>query len=133
ECLTNAFHPVDASCVGWTQVLEWATNQHGDPAPRRRIMQTRFNARPQTRRTRRLWLLSYLALGVLLSLFGLSAHPAFALPPDPLDPPVVGGNEPFVLPVDGFEWSVPSRFGPTNNGLVDYHWIEDDFSNNVYT
>jgi hypothetical protein len=64
--------------------------------------------------------------------------PASALPNDPNDPPPIGGDapEPFTPPANGFNWSVPSRFGAVRNGIVDYHWNEtadSDHTGPAYT
>jgi hypothetical protein len=73
-------------------------------------------------------LLAAVAVVSLCSL-GLSMSVASAVPgidpcetnPDlcPPDPP------PFEPPANGFTWAMAPRFGPTFNGLVDYHWNEE--------
>src|SRR5439155_17644336 len=60
----------------------------------------------------------------LLAISGIGANVVFALPPQPIDPDPVGEPEPFVVPDNGFEWSMPARFGNFANGMVDYHWNE---------
>ncbi|MEW6154082.1 MAG: hypothetical protein AB1673_08865 [Actinomycetota bacterium] len=54
----------------------------------------------------------------------LDAPPSGALPIDPLDLPELP-FEFFEAPPDGFAWQVPSNFGPTRNGIVDYRWNEE--------
>ena len=58
-------------------------------------------------------------VAVLAVLLAVSA-PAQALPRDPIQPPD-DLDIPFVAP-DGFDWSVPSRFGARHLGLPDFHW-----------
>src|SRR5262245_25742020 len=69
------------------------------------------------------FLLLLLLLGEGIGLGGLGTQLAFALPRDQIEPPPIGDPEPFVPPANGFDWSVPSRFGHYNqDGIIDYHW-----------
>jgi hypothetical protein len=73
-------------------------------------------------RPRRTYLAALLA--VIALLVALNPGPAFAMPPDPIDPPPWGEEDPFTPPDDGFWWSVPARFGLDANIdlMIDYHW-----------
>src|SRR2546428_7983195 len=87
-----------------------------------------LNIRPLTKHAgypKRGWLLVLVLLITLIGMPGLGASPVFALPPEPIDPDPVGGSEPVTPPENGFDWSVPARFGPYANCIVDYHWIAD--------
>lgn len=61
----------------------------------------------------------------LLSIL-VGALPARALPPEPIDDDPIG-DDPYEPPANGFNWSVPSRFGTDSNhdGLIDFHWIQN--------
>ena len=73
-----------------------------------------------------LWLLVSLITAIVL-VFSQGLQVAMAdIPIEPPDdtPPVEPGEEPFVPETNGFDWSVPSRFGRDDNGdgLIDYHY-----------
>jgi hypothetical protein len=61
-----------------------------------------------------------------LALILVTTVPVKAVPPGPIDDDPIG-EIPFVPPDNGFDWSVPNRFGGDENGdgLVDFHWMHD--------
>ena len=60
-----------------------------------------LNIRPLTKHAgypKRAWLLVFVLLITFMGMPGLGANPVFALPPEPIDPDPVGGNEPVTPP-----------------------------------
>ncbi len=72
----------------------------------------------------------FVVIGMLAA---MSTLPVFAMPRDPIDPPPIGGGEgeeePYVAPANGFDWSVPARFGldvDPYDHMIDYHWRDSN-------
>jgi hypothetical protein len=57
----------------------------------------------------------------------VAVAPALAMPRDPIEPdPLPIDDSDYPVPDNGFEWRMPARYGVYENGMVDFHWIEDD-------
>ena len=89
-----------------------------------RIRHSSIDSRP-----RRAHLMALLVVISLLATF--SSGPAFAMPRDPIDPPPIGGGEeePYPAPANGFDWSVPARFGldvDPHDHMIDFHWRDSN-------